>query len=71
MLDSGPLGRAVCFPFVTRPARAKPEFLCPETMFSSGFFLSGVPNERTLLVGVEVKATSQTLNKGIFTLVLI
>jgi hypothetical protein len=34
-------------------------------------FLSGVPNERTLLVGVEEKATSQTLKKGIFTLVLL
>jgi hypothetical protein len=54
-----------------REFRAKPGLLYPEAMFSSGFFFSGVPNEWTLIVGVEVKATSQTLKKGIFTLVLL
>jgi hypothetical protein len=54
-----------------KPARAKPELLYPEAISSSSLFLSGIPNERTLLVGVEVKATTQTLMKGILTLVLL
>jgi hypothetical protein len=48
---------------------AKPELLYPEAMSSSSFFLFGVPNEQSLLAGVEVKAASQTLKKGLFTLV--
>jgi hypothetical protein len=34
-------------------------------------FLSVVPNERSLLVGVEEKAASKALKKGIFTMVLL
>jgi hypothetical protein len=52
-------------------ATAKPELLYPEAMPSSGFLLSGVPNERSLLVGAEVKATPQTLKKGILAPVLL
>jgi hypothetical protein len=52
-------------------ATAKPELLYPEVISSNGFFLSGVPNERSLLVGVEVKATAQTLKQGILAPVLL
>jgi hypothetical protein len=45
--------------FGNTTAIAKPEWLYPEAMSSCGFFLSGVPGERFLLVGVEIKPPSR------------
>jgi hypothetical protein len=59
-------GKRVLVPRQTRRAQRFSNCYTPEALPLSGFLLNGVPGERSLLLGVEEKATLPPLSKSLY-----